>query len=543
MRLSTLVLALSFSSAGAVKVHDAASDPERIAVVQGLPLQVEEEVEEPRMMSALSKMLLAFDPVSAFKWVNNIKIPTIRGRLQKVRAKRLFGDKKLAIITGTSSGLGKETAAQLLATGKYHVVGAVRDLEKMKKVAAEEGFDAKLFTPMEADLNDFTSVGKFVEELKEWKGSKAVDRLICNAGVYLPSEEPSFSEDGIEQTAQVNYLSHFMLTSHLLEDLGKSPDPRCIFVGSVSANDNTLAGGGVYPKADLQELDGLKVGMKSPVSMLDGYNFDSHKAYKDSKLALMMLSNSLHHMYHKQTGIAFSSIYPGCMSESQLFRHKPEWFQKYFAACMKNLMGAHVSQEEAGKRLFQVAHDVRCAKSGIYWSWNQPASAGEGGGWDSIYEVEPSDKILDMEKSSDLFRYSAAVTGTRWPQANVPKSPCPTLKVIGAITAASNAKEDAKRMKVAGDGIVGGKTSKILAGTAKVADTLVGNTIGRAGKLAQRLVLGAVPDKAKQGSFQTEVGNQEQDDADMRAKAEEVLGGEGMRVEVEKKDEDTSVAS
>ena len=45
--------------------------------------------------------------------------------------------------------------------------------------------------------------------------------------------------------------------------------------------------------------------------MMDGYSFNGAKGYKDSKLALMMLSNMLHDKYHRQTGIAFSSIYPG----------------------------------------------------------------------------------------------------------------------------------------------------------------------------------------------------------------------------------------
>jgi NAD(P)-dependent dehydrogenase (short-subunit alcohol dehydrogenase family) len=109
----------------------------------------------------------------------------------------------------------------------------------------------------------------------------------------------------------------------------------------VTGNDNTVGGGGVYPIADLKELDGLKLGAKNPISMFDGgppaemlarrragaslppllaltpacavagYNFDGAKAYKDSKLCLMMTSNLLHDKYNKQTGIAFSSIYPG----------------------------------------------------------------------------------------------------------------------------------------------------------------------------------------------------------------------------------------
>ena len=35
--------------------------------------------------------------------------------------------------------------------------------------------------------------------------------------------------------------------------------PRITMVGSVTGNDNTVGGGGVYPVADLKDLDGLKV--------------------------------------------------------------------------------------------------------------------------------------------------------------------------------------------------------------------------------------------------------------------------------------------
>ena len=88
-----------------------------------------------------------------------------------------------------------------------------------------------------------------------------------------------------------------------------------------------------------KELEGLKAGAKNPISMFDGYNFDGAKAYKDSKLCLMMTSNLLHDKYHKQTGISFSSIYPGCIAESPLFREKRPWFRKYFPVFMKYITG------------------------------------------------------------------------------------------------------------------------------------------------------------------------------------------------------------
>lgn len=255
------------------------------------------------------------------------------------------------------------------------------------------------------------------------------------------------------------------MVSLLMPYMQSSVDPRVITVGSVTGNDNTVGGGGVYPVADLKDLDGLKAGAKNPISMIDGYNFNGAKGYKDSKLCLMMLANILHDKYHRQTNIAFSSIYPGCIAESPLFREKRPWFRKYFPVFMKFITGGFVGEEEAGQRLFQVCHDPRCVKSGVYWSWNggpregrgaeaiekggQIAGAGgAGGGWDSIFENDQSDKVLNTEKAQRLFKYSTEITGAKWPDANQPKSPCPTLVVVGLATSLLERREEAQRMSV-----------------------------------------------------------------------------------------------
>ena len=83
---------------------------------------------------------------------------------------------------------------------------------------------------------------------------------------------------------QVNYLSHFLIVSLLLPDLQRAQDPRVVLVGA-GASDSDAA---VYPIADLKQLEGLKAGAKNPISMFDGYNFIGTKAYKDSKLCLMV---------------------------------------------------------------------------------------------------------------------------------------------------------------------------------------------------------------------------------------------------------------
>jgi protochlorophyllide reductase len=247
---------------------------------------------------------------------------------------------ELVVVTGTSSGLGRKAALALLGSGEYHVVGAVRDLDKMETVAEIDGFDLNNFTPMECELNSFDSVRNFCKNLDEFRMTKPIDRLICNAGVYQPSlEHAKWSKDNCEQTMQINFLSHFLMISQLMDGMIDSPDPRVIMVGSVTGNDNTVGGGGVYPIADLHDLAGFEAGFENPIAMADGYGFIGAKAYKDSKLCLMMLASFLHTKYHKLTGITFTSMYPGCIAESPLFREKRPWFRKYFPVFMKFITG------------------------------------------------------------------------------------------------------------------------------------------------------------------------------------------------------------
>ncbi len=101
---------------------------------------------------------------------------------QHCRITRVLLITELVVITGCSSGLGRETAKNLLATDQYHVVGAVRDIDKMEAVAEIDNFNMNNFHIMQCELNSFASVHKFCDDLKEYQMAKPIDRLICNAG-------------------------------------------------------------------------------------------------------------------------------------------------------------------------------------------------------------------------------------------------------------------------------------------------------------------------------------------------------------------------
>ena len=70
-------------------------------------------------------LLLLLSPALGFKFLSGWRMPTLQGQMGRMAAALKFGEKKIVVITGTSSGLGRKTAATLLRTGKYHVVGAV----------------------------------------------------------------------------------------------------------------------------------------------------------------------------------------------------------------------------------------------------------------------------------------------------------------------------------------------------------------------------------------------------------------------------------
>lgn len=334
-----------------------------------------------------------------------------------------IGLRKLVVITGASSGLGLNAAATLAKSGRYFVVMACRNVEKGKQAAKDKGMPDNSYTVMKLELASLESVRDFVKNLKAFKSARPLTHLICNAAVYKPTDpEPAWTDDGFEMSMGVNHLGHFLLVNLLLEDMAKAKGARCVIVGSITGNTNTVGGGLVYPQADLGNLKGLKEGMQKPIAMADGKPFFGAKAYKDSKVCNMMTVSELHRRYHEDTGIVFSSMYPGCIAETALFREKRPWFRKAFPWFMKYVTGGYVGEEEAGDRLAQCIDDPQCNKSDVYWSWNGGAQTigryspdgkprGAGGYGGEIFENKQSDAVRDRPTAKKMWKYSKMAVG------------------------------------------------------------------------------------------------------------------------------------
>lgn len=304
--------------------------------------------------------------------------------------------KKTAIITGASSGLGLAAATELAASGKWNIILACRNVEKTEKVAKEAGMSPDSYKIVELDLASNKSVRRFVDKFRSLNCQ--LDALVCNAAVYLPNADklfgtgPQFSEDGYELSFAANYLGHFLLTNLLLDELKETilkPAGRCVILGTVTAsiNENDV-GGKIPPLADVGQFEGLEAGMKQPITMINSGAFIGAKAYKDSKLCCVMLMRELHKRFHGSTGISFTSLYPGCITDTGLFRDHYPVFRLLWPLLMKNVVKSYVSNQEAGQRLAKVVADPAYNISGSYYSWTGVTGTGGAGGKDAVDNTE-----------------------------------------------------------------------------------------------------------------------------------------------------------
>jgi protochlorophyllide reductase len=312
------------------------------------------------------------------------------------------------LITGTTSGVGLN-AAKALADRGWHVVTANRDPVRAAAAAERLGIPHGQLTHLRIDLGDLDSVRVGVETLVASLG-RPLDALVINAAVYKPRlKEPERSPQGYEISMATNHLGHFLLIQLLLPDLQRSTHAsrRLVVLGTVTANSKELGGKIPIPApADLGELAGFKAGFKAPVAMADGKPFKPGKAYKDSKLCNMITTQELHRRLHTSTGIVFSSLYPGCVADTPLFRNAPKAFQKIFPWFQKNITGGYVSQALAGERVAQVVTDPAFAVSGVHWSWGNRQKQGG-----KQFRQELSDKASNPGTAQGVWDESMKLVG------------------------------------------------------------------------------------------------------------------------------------
>lgn len=210
-----------------------------------------------------------------------------------------------AIITGATSGVGRETARVLALRGAEVVIGA-RNVEagnQVKEAILQEvGTRARVHV-IELDISSFQSVRKFVLSFKS--KNLPLNLLINNAGVMACPF--SLSADGIELQFATNYLGHFLLTNLLLEKMKST------------ATESGIEGRIVHVSSMLHKYtydSGIRM---HKINEESGYS--SYKAYGQSKLAMILHSVELaRRLTQEKANVTINSVHPGAVP-TNIARH------------------------------------------------------------------------------------------------------------------------------------------------------------------------------------------------------------------------------
>jgi NAD(P)-dependent dehydrogenase (short-subunit alcohol dehydrogenase family) len=194
---------------------------------------------------------------------------------------------KTVVVTGATSGLGRATALKM-AKNKASVVIIGRNITKAKKVIDEIKKEGGKGQYIISDL----SLMKDTKEAAEIIISSLdrLDVLINNAGAHFPKYRET--PEGFEFTLALNYLSPFLLTHHLIEQMKQT------------ASD--------YGEARVINITSIM--HKSPINWDDlnykNTTYHSNTAYYQSKHLLTSFTYYLSRKL-KETDITVNCIHPG----------------------------------------------------------------------------------------------------------------------------------------------------------------------------------------------------------------------------------------
>ncbi|ALC42025.1 CG30491, partial [Drosophila busckii] len=250
---------------------------------------------------------------------------------------------KVVIVTGSNTGIGKETVMDLAKRGAT-VYMACRDMKKCEEAREQIVLESKnkYVYCRECDLASLDSVRNFIAAFK--REQDKLDVLINNAGVMRCPR--SVTKDGFEMQLGVNHMGHFLLTNLLLDLLKKSAPSRIVNVSSLAHTRGEINTG---------DLNSEK-------------SYDEGKAYSQSKLANVLFTRELAKRL-EGSGVTANALHPGVV-DTEIIRHM-SFFTNFFAGLfVKPLFWPFVKTPKNGAQTtLYVALDPELEKvTGQYFS-------------------------------------------------------------------------------------------------------------------------------------------------------------------------------
>lgn len=285
---------------------------------------------------------------------------------------------KRALVTGSTSGVGRETALALGRLGADIVVHgrSEEDGQRVVKAIRETGYDAEA----EFVRADFETPDEVRELARAVESRGGIDVLVNNAGGVFSGRRTTSL--GVEPAFHVNHLAHYHLTAELAGSLSAEGGARVVTVSSVEHR---------FADFDLESVES-----HGRLPYVSGF-----RAYRRSKLANVLFARELARRSEETgAGIVSNSLHPGWVPETGINRSLPVPLASAVRS-FRYLPFATSATEAAGAVVYLAASKDAEGVSGEHFSGREVR--------------EPSEAARDPENQRVLWERSAELLGVEEP--------------------------------------------------------------------------------------------------------------------------------
>jgi 3-oxoacyl-[acyl-carrier protein] reductase len=140
-------------------------------------------------------------------------------------------EKRVALVTGASRGIGAAVARRLAKDG-LHVVAIARGAEKLQAVCDEINANGGSAEPLSCDVSDAKTLATSIEQIADKLGR--IDVLVNNAGITKDGLLLRMSDEDFDAVIDTNLKSAFVAIRTAVRSMMRSKSARIINIGSVS---------------------------------------------------------------------------------------------------------------------------------------------------------------------------------------------------------------------------------------------------------------------------------------------------------------------
>jgi NAD(P)-dependent dehydrogenase (short-subunit alcohol dehydrogenase family) len=259
----------------------------------------------------------------------------------------------IALVTGTTSGLGRAAARLLAAKGYREIIITGRTLARAQQTAVGLTADTKtqVFTPLELDLDSPFSVESALAELV--KRGLPIDFLLLNAGM-VGGKKRVLTAEGIE-AAQAPLIGHHRLTIGLLRANLLSPNVRIVIAGAEPARGDVP----MFSYTDVANLAAKQfhgdrsAAIEALVRNGPNVKYRPNRAYADAKLIVAWWAAAL--ARRLPSGMAVYAVSPGSAPDTKAVRNLGPVMKSMMIPLTKLIPGMSQTPEIAARRYLQAS--------------------------------------------------------------------------------------------------------------------------------------------------------------------------------------------